>query len=430
MRLLLRLLLPCCLLGSGALQAAQMVEPYDFPLTNPFEATIATTPLELRPELPEDDDIDQSDYRIRLRPEREFLIPENFWAVNRLGYRLARQKGRAPLIFIIAGTGSHYSASTAEYLKRLFYGAGFHVVQLSSPTSYDFMTAASRHATPGVSRDDAGDLYRTMQAIRANHRDLKVSEYHVAGYSLGALHAGFVGELDRTRRSFEFKRVLMLNPPVNLHTSVANLDRLVQARVDGVNNNTNFYELVLGKLTRYFRQHGYIDLNEAVLFDFQQSRQGLTNEQLAMLIGAAFRFAAADIAFTSDLINKRGLITPPGYPIRESTVLTPFFKRALQCDFDCYLNEQLLPLWVVRHEGQGLDDLVQASSLYAIEDYLRDSPQVVVMHNADDLILGPDDLGFLRRTLGDRLILYPRGGHCGNLNYKVNSQAMLELLRD
>ena len=59
---------------------------------------------------------------------------------------------------------------------------------------------------------------------------------------------------------------------------------------------------------------------------------------MAMLIGTSFRFSAADIAFTSDLINRRGLIIPPKYPISEGTSLTPFLKRALQCDFDCYLS--------------------------------------------------------------------------------------------
>ena len=68
-----------------------------------------------------------------------------------LRYRLAQQDHPAPLIFIIAGTGAHYSSTLTEYLKRLFYGAGFHVVQLSSPTSYDFMAAARaspRRASP------------------------------------------------------------------------------------------------------------------------------------------------------------------------------------------------------------------------------------------------------------------------------------------
>ncbi|WP_435635208.1 serine/threonine protein kinase [Pseudomonas solani] len=402
---------------------------YGFPLTNPFEATIATTPPELRPDLPADEDIDQADYDLKLRPEREFKLPDNFWPVKTLRYRLAQQDHAAPLIFIIAGTGAHYSSSQAEYLKRLFYGAGFHVVQLSSPTSYDFMAAASRFATPGLSNEDADDLYRVMQAVRAQHPKLPVTEYHLTGYSLGALEAAFVSKLDETRRSFNFKRVLLLNPPVNLYTSISNLDRLVQTRVKGIDNNTTFYQVVLGKLTRYFQQRGYVDLNDALLYDFQQSKQKLSDEQMAMLIGTSFRFSSSDIAFTSDLINRRGLITPVKLPITEGTSLTPFFKRALQCDFDCYITEQLIPFWRARFDGGSLTQLINQVSLYGLEDYLKQSGKIAVMHNADDVILGPGDLGFLRRTFGDRLTVYPHGGHCGNLNYRVNSDAMLEFFR-
>ena len=404
-------------------------ESYGYPLANPFEATIATTPPELRPELPADGDISQRDYSVRLRPDRQFELLENFWPVTRLRYRLAEQKGRAPLIFIIAGTGAHYASGTNEYLKKLFYGAGFHVVQLSSPTSYDFMAAASRSATPGYSPEDADDLYRVMQAVRAQHPKLDVSEFMLTGYSLGALNAAFVSQLDETRRSFNFKRVLLLNPPVNLYTSVGNLDKLVQTRVDGIDNHTTFYEVVLEKLTRYYRQRGYIDLDEAMLYDFQQSALKLSDEQMAMLIGSVFRFSAADINFTSDLINRRGLIVPQDYPINEGTRLEPFFKRALLCDFDCYITEQLIPMWRAQYDGGSLPQLIQQVSLYALEDYLRQSPKIAVMHNADDVILGAGDIGFLRRTFGDRLTLYPRGGHCGNLTYRVNAQHMLEFFR-
>jgi hypothetical protein len=428
-----RLLFPFALLaGLLALPAAAAdidAASYGFPLANPFEATIAGTPPQLRPTLPGDDDIDQADYDLRLRPEREFELPKNFWPVTKLRYRLARQDDEAPLIFIISGTGANYASGKTEELKRLFYGAGYHVVQLSSPTSYDFMSAASRSATPGLSRPDAEDLYRVMMAVRAQHPALKISEFHLTGYSLGALNAAFVSELDERLRSFNFKRVLLLNPPVNLYTSVTNLDRLVQTRVRGIDDHTTYFELILAKLTRYFEEKGHIDMNEALLYDFQQSGQKLSNEQLAMLIGSSFRFSISDMAFTSDLINRRGLITPPRYPISEGTSLTPFLKRAMQCDFDCYIVEQLLPYWRKNYDGGSLLQLNDQISLYALQDYLQGTTKVAVMHNADDLILGPGDLGFLRRTFGERLTLYPHGGHCGNLNYRVNSDAMLEFFR-
>ncbi|MBI6797402.1 serine/threonine protein kinase [Pseudomonas syringae] len=416
-------------LSASALATTVDSATYGYPLTNPFEATIATTPPALRPDLPDDEDIDQDVYTLNLHPEREFTLPDNFWAVKKLHYRLAKQDHAAPLIFLIAGTGAPYNSTINEFLKKLYYGAGYHVVQLSSPTSYDFMTSASRFATPGVSTDDAEDIYRVMQAIRAQQAQLPVTGYYLTGYSLGALNAAFVSKLDETRRSFNFKKVLLLNPPVNLYTSISNLDKLVQTNVKGINNTTTFYELVLAKLTRYFRQKGYIDLNDALLFDFQQSKQHLTNEQMAMLIGTSFRFSSADIAFTSDLINRRGLITPPKFPITEGTSLTPFLKRALQCDFDCYLTEQVIPMWRARTDGGSLLQLVDQVSLYALKDYLHSNTKIAVMHNADDVILGSGDLGFLRKTFGDRLTVYPYGGHCGNLNYRVNTDAMLEFFR-
>jgi predicted esterase len=431
---MLRFLRCAAVFGGLILSASALavdVDPtsYGFPLTNPFEATIATTPPDLRPDLPADADIDQADYTLNLRPERDFTLPDNFWAVKKLRYRLAKQDHPAPLVFLIAGTGAPYTSTLNEFLKKLYHGAGYNVVQLSSPTSFDFMSAASRFATPGVSKDDAEDLYRVMQAVRAQQSNLKITDYYLTGYSLGALDAAFVAHLDETRRSFNFKRVLLLNPPVNLYTSITNLDKLVQTEVKGINNSTTFYELVLAKLTRYFKQKGYVDLNDAVLFDFQQSKQHLTNEQMAMLIGSTFRFSVADIAFTSDLINRRGLITPPKYPISEGTSLTPFLKRALQCDFNCYITEQVIPMWRARTDGGSLLQLVDQVSLYALKDYLHNSPKIAVMHNADDVILGPGDLGFLRKTFGDRLTVYPYGGHCGNINYRVNSDAMLEFFR-
>ena len=106
-------------LGAPALAADIDVASYGYPLANPFEATIATTPPELRPQVPTDDDIDQADYDLKLRPEREFELPDNFWPVKKLRYRLARQSERAPLIFIISGTGASFASGESSA------GAGF-----------------------------------------------------------------------------------------------------------------------------------------------------------------------------------------------------------------------------------------------------------------------------------------------------------------
>jgi len=418
-----------CLCGTAGARTVDAAS-YGYPLTNPFIATIATTPAPLQPAgLPEDKHIDQDDYELNLRPERGFTLPDNFWAVKRLKYRIARQHQAAPLVFLIAGTGSNYANGTMEFLKKVFYKDGYHVVQLSSPTSYDFMAGASRFATPGFSQEDARDLYNVMKAVREQQPDLPVTDFYLAGYSLGGLDAAFVSRLDETEQDFNFRRVLMLNPPVNLFTSISNLDKLVQTAVDGVTDTQTFYDRIFTKLATYFSSRGHIQIDAAMLYDFQQSPQGLSDEELAMLIGTVFRFAAADIVFTSDLINKRGQIVEPDAVIGEGTSLTPYLRSSLLCNFDCYINRQLLPFWRKRTGGTDLSQLIREVSLYGLEDYLRASPKIAVMTNADDLILGRGDLGFLRRTLGDRLTVYPHGGHCGNLNYRVNVADMLEFFR-
>ena len=401
---------------------------YGYPITNAFESTITGTPPPLRPKVLADEDINQADYRLDLDVVRDEKIPEIFWNVEKLSYRLAEQNGPAPLIFIIAGTGAPYSSGKPEFLKKLFYAAGYHVVQLSSPTSFDFITAASTSATPGISKTDAEDLYRVMQAIKAKHSNLQVTRYNLTGYSLGALNAAFISHIDETQRSFNFERVLLLNPPVNLLTSVDNLDRL--SRVDlNLRGKPPSFDPLFDKLARYFKEKGRIEVDEALLFDFQNSKERLTSPQMASLIGAAFRFSVADIVYTSDLINKRGLITPANMEVGYSTELVPYFKKAATCNFRCYAEQQLLPLWQQSNNHGSLAQLNQQASLYALESYLKTSAKVAVMTNADDLILGPGDLTFLRRTFGERLTLYPLGGHCGNLDYRVNTDAMLEFFR-
>ena len=442
-----RLLTPLCLALSllCALpliaQAKDITEDYQFPLHNAFEATIAGTPSALRPQLPDDADIRQHDYSLRLRPEREYTLPSNFWPVKTFRYRLAKQSGSAPLVFIIAGTGAQYSSNTMEYLKKLFYGAGFHVAQISSPTAYDFMVGASPYATPGYSPQDAKDIYSVMRAIKKQQRHLDVTEWHLTGYSLGGLQAAFVSHLDEDKQDFNFKRVLLLNPPVNLYTSVSNLNKLVDTKVVDATESRTFYQLVLEKLTHYFHTKGRFDFDAAVLFELQNSAQKLNYNELAMLVGSVFRFTAADINFTSDLINRRGIITPPQKKIYDGTNLTPFFKEALLCDFECYIDKQLLPLWRVHFKNQtitaepssadsDLEQLIQASSLYALSDYLSSNKKIGVMHNADDIILGQGDIGFLKQHFAERFTLYPYGGHLGNLDFRDNAADILEFFHD
>src|SRR5690606_20136153 len=313
-----------------------------------------------------------------------------------------------------------YSSPRLDYLKRVFWQAGMHVIVLSSPTNHDFIAAASRSGLPGLGKNDARDLHTAM-SVAAEHarseKNLEITEYRLAGFSLGALNAAFVAQLDDDLKQFNFPRTLLLNPPVDLYASIRRLDALARTQVDGVSSGDSFYEHIFEKLARHF-ETGATDIESSLFAGIQHSDNALTDPELAMLIGAVFRFSAADLNFMADVITEGGRYSPPREELKVSTSLTPYLRRALSCDFGCYVDNQLEPAWSSDNQGETVDDMAGETSLYSIEPYLRSDEDIAVLTNADDFILTEENYHFLATTFGDRAFLCPRGGHGGNLQHR------------
>ncbi len=350
-------------------------------------------------------------------PERE--IPALFRPARKLAFTLAYHKKPSPLLFVIAGTGASHRAATAGFLQHVFYQAGFHVVTLSSPTSYEFITAASESRYPGISTEDAGDLYRVMQlCLKRIKKQIKVTDVYLTGYSLGGLHAAFVSHRDEQDQAIRFRKVLLLNPPVNPYASASMLDDLVGAD-ERMKNAYLFFGGLFEKFTEYFRENGMIRLDdEAFLFKFQESEQSLTREELMALVGAAFRFNSAGLVFTVDALNKTGYVVEKGQQLTLSTPLEQYFKRGLWWRFTDYFERLLIPYWKKSHPLASSDHLIEKASLLSLRDYLREANKIGVIFNADEIILTPKDIQFLSETFGSRAMVFPRGGHLGNLRHR------------
>jgi hypothetical protein len=51
------------------------------------------------------------------------------------------------------------------------------------------------------------------------------------------------------------------------------------------------------------------------------------------------------------------------------------------------------------------------------------------MHTTDDFLAGPKSIEQLKDVLGDHVILYPYGGHLGNLWFPQNRATVRRLLK-
>jgi hypothetical protein len=408
---------------SFAVSGKASAQGYGFPIADPFAATVVGTPPEYRADLPE---IALREREVMVFPDRE--IPDLFWYTERLRFGFLAQREKAPLAFVIAGTGASHDAAKARLLARMFDKIGFHVITLPSSTFENFIVTASTTSVPGLITDDASDLYRAMQLAYDQVKDqIEVTSFHMTGYSLGAAQAAFVAKLDETERAFDFERVLMINPPVSLYNSALILDRMLDdSTPQGVGAAFNRMLEVFAEV--FVREEDTVRLSGDFIYTVYQRRRP-SDESLQAAIGISFRLASANMAFTSDIMTKAGYIAPKAPPLTPTTSLTEFAAVAVRSSFSDYINDLFYPYFKARQPGVTLDDLIETTSLHSIEQYLRANENIGLMHNADDIILAPGELEYLEQIFGDRAEIYPTGGHCGNMDYRENVAYMMNFFR-
>jgi hypothetical protein len=411
---LLRILLILFLIIPGSGDLARADDTFDYPFTNPYEATVIETPSQYRAALPSK--IPTRIFNLRIFPKRK--IPEVFWYENGLPCSLVYQRHKAPLIFIIAGTGARYDSPKMLDLQRVFYQAGFHVISISSPTHMDFIINASTGMIPGNLEEDARDLYRVMRcAMDKVGNRIEVSDYYLTGYSLGGIQSAYVTRLDDRQGYFDFQKVLLINPPVSLYRSVNILDRLLDRNIPGgINNFRPWLDEVMQNLSDIYKEMGYFEFSGEYIYTVHQ-RYPRLEKYMRAIIGLSFRMSSSNMVFAADVMNGGGYITPTHAEFDYATALTPYAMVACRTTFSDYFHEYLYPHMLKQTPDLTETDAIGRLSLKHIEPYLRQTRKIGVLHNRDDIILDQGDIDWVREVFENRAQIYPLGGHCGNMNH-------------
>ena len=411
----LRFVISICLILLPALCLAADTD-YGYPIASSYIATILGTPADLKPELPKK--INSRRLVLDVIPDK--TKPDIFYYDEGLRCTFAYQDTKAPLVFLIAGTGSGDQAKKLITLMKAYYQAGYHVVTLPSPTHPNFVISASHSHIPGDLTEDAADLYLVMEYVWSKVKeDIEVSDFYIGGYSLGATQAAFVAKLDEERKIFNFRKVLMINPAVNLYDSVSRIEGALDKIPGGPGNVVKFMNSVLNRFTEFYRQGQFTAFNENFLYDLATSKL-FSLDDAGGIIGVSFRFASAGMIFSSDVMTNGGYVVPKNRILTTSDDLTDYFRISSHLSFMQYFDEYFYPYFQKKQPGLTKEALIASLSLKSIEPYLKASSKFGVITNEDDFILSPEDVAYLRLLFGERTKVYPRGGHLGNLEYKDN----------
>ena len=390
-------------------------KPYFYPYVNPLEATVMELPPYYQADLPEK--VPTRIFKLKVFPDRQ--IPKVFWYEKGLVCSLTYQKIKAPLVFVIAGTGARYNSSKMINMQKALYQAGYHVISITSPTHMNFIVNASSTMTPGHVYEDAKDLYNVMQLAWDEVKDdIEVSDFNLTGYSLGGIQSAFVAKLDEEKKVFDFKRVLMINPPVNLYNSVNILDQMLIDNIPGgFDNFDSWMDTVIKKLADAEEEMGYFELSGDYIYRAYK-RFPPREDFLASLVGVSFRTSSTNMIFAADVMKGGGYITPKDVRMSNSTSLTKFLLVGNRTSFADYFTEHFVPFFQKRDPSLTEEKLIDMLSLRNIEPYLRKAGKIGLLHNEDDIILQQGEIVYLEEVFGARAKIFPTGGHCGNMNHQ------------
>jgi hypothetical protein len=418
------LIISCLFLLPSPAPAAD--DGYGYPIPGSYEATIMGTPANLIPPFPAKMPIRQ--LVLDVIPGRQ--KPPVFFYDEGLHCTLAYQKQKAPLVFLIAGAGANDRATKLVTMMKALYHAGFHVITLPSPSHANFIISASRSGVPGDLTEDSADLYRAMEAAwKLVAGDIEVSSFYLGGYSLGATEAAFVARLDEERRVFNFRKVLMINPPVSLYSSVTKIEDMLKQIPGGAKKEGIFFNKMLTKFSEYYSYGNFVAINDDFLYSVY-SEKLFSHEETAGLIGLTFRINLAGMIFASDVMTNSGYVVPKNRVLKSTDSLSDYFQVATHLSFFDYVNEYFYPYFKRQRPGLTKEAFIESLSLRSIEGYLKSSTKFGVMANENDFILGKAELDYLRALFGARAKFYPRGGHLGNLEYQENLAYMVAFFKD
>jgi ABC-type transporter lipoprotein component MlaA/pimeloyl-ACP methyl ester carboxylesterase len=378
--------------------------------------------FEIKPEDYADSDPDPSIGVLRFKPrdpgfvgdavEGEVTVPSTG---RELPFSAWMQDGPAPIVVILPGIGAHRRSSTPVGLAELAFERGYSVVAVSNPFHREFLLNGLSSPYPGYTPDDVADLHVVFELIRAELDDEFgpiVTSATLLGYSLGAIETLFIAATQDQRPpdNVRFDRFVAINPPVDVDYAAQQFDA--------------FFDIPLNWPAAERDQR----VKEAILKAFlvlsdggEPDRLPFDREESQFLIGFLGRTQLTDLM---TVIEER---TGQPLQVQQQPRRGPLMSRINQSSFERYAAELLVPHLIERHTANR-ETLTRQASLTGLSSKLSDNSSVRVFTNANDFILSSAGLAWLRETLGDRLTVFPDGGHLGNLWAPQVQQSILEAL--
>lgn len=327
------------------------------------------------------------------------------------------QPGKAPVVYIVPGLGSHRLAETSVALAELVYRRGYTAVSVSSPFNSEFMEEASTAALPAYLPVDGHDMHVALTQIdrrlNASYPG-RVGARALMGYSMGAFDTLYIAATEHTNRSrlMKFDRYVAINTPVRLLHGVSKLDEFYQAPLGWpASERTSDIENTFLKVA---------DLSKSALTP--RTSLPFSAIESKFLIGLTFRFMLRDIIYSSQRRENLGVLHHPIRSLRREAL----YDEILHYSYADYFQKFAVPYYQCLGMETTARTLGKAGDLRTYAAGLEANPNIRIIVNQNDFLLGESDLDWLRATFApDQVTVFKEGGHLGNLSNPAVQNAIM-----
>ena len=397
--------------------SARAAETYDYPYKNADVASLTAFIMKAQAKDPTYKTMEVSSIAGR---DKTFLVEGR----GNFKFHFYPQNKSAPLIFVIADIGGSSVSGYMLYESELLQQNGYNVITISSPFFWNFIISSSQTGLPGITDEDARDMYRSMQLalekVKVEHKQ-EITKIGVLGLGLGGLDAAHISVLDKREKKLNISRYLLINPVVNLLESITEFEHraalskaMNPSRVQQIKEKAfNFaYEALTSKS----------NINDPEYFLNLDKKFVLAENEYKFLSGGLLHMGIGDTIFASQLVNDRGVL-------KSRLDRWHWDSRHDEVDamgFDGYLSQLIVPEFSKKYPK--LIDIAKHANFNIVRQDIIENENVFLMHNADDFLVTADQLDYLKNIFGQaRTRIYPAGGHLGNLWFAPNKADVLNV---
>lgn len=308
-------------------------------------------------------------------------------------YRYILQKDKnAPAAIIFPSIGEGVISDKSTVQAKLLYDEGYSVIILGSTCNWEFLKSMPTDYRPGLPNRDAQYLRKAtakvLDDIQSKHRCNFNSKIAV-GTSFGAITGLFVAAQENEQNTLNISHYVAINPPVEAIFAINQVDKFSQ---DWKNDSSDIKAraaITVEKVLLKTKEVSDKNASNPTYFPF-------TDDEAKLILGFFMRQKLYDLVFTIENGSK--------------AKKNKLYESMNNMSFKDYAQKYLFV-----NQEKSASQIDYEASLYSIANFLQSSNNYKIYHSVDDYYASPQQLAWLKKQSGEKVVYFSNGSHLGEL---------------